>query len=435
MGNESSSQGQQYGKKITNNVAIKWIKSSKQCVFAAREGQASAVLGGKLYLFGGVLLNTGNQDSESNELLVLDVESGVWGKEKCTGDLPSQRSGATMVAVGKKLYLFGGLSQFTGWMDDFYSYDVETKVWTQITAKDGPSPRDKLSAAVFESKIYFFGGFGPAGEDEVSAEDVLPIDDDGDDEYEDIDELQEVRNFQDAANFTWSDQLFIFDTVTEKWELKIPENVEKLPSARAAHTVTPIVGFGGQKSLFVFGGKDSKSRQNDLWRYSVEKNTWECCHTFGRQPQPRSFHAATAVGKRLIIHGGRGISDQHLSDFNIFDTETMQWLQPDVSCVSEAGDSITPPPEVGLHSLCSLNNAVVLYGGTSNLDPATGTCTQFYNDVYLLKFKDVLTGQATSEEEKENNKEQEQNVPSFLNLKQVNPTDSKPEVTSPSKTF
>jgi len=40
----------------------------------------------------------------------------------------------------------------------------------------------------------------------------------------------------------------------------------------------------------------------------------------GCQPEPRSFHTVTAVGDRVVVMGGRGLSDQHFKDFHIFDT-------------------------------------------------------------------------------------------------------------------
>ena len=40
----------------------------------------------------------------------------------------------------------------------------------------------------------------------------------------------------------------------------------------------------------------------------------------GEWPAPRSFHTATAVGKRMVVMGGRGQDNNHLADFHIFDT-------------------------------------------------------------------------------------------------------------------
>ena len=54
---------------------------------------------------------------------------------------------------------------------------------------------------------------------------------------------------------------------------------------------------------------------------------WKTMDISGRQPEPRSFHTATTVGKRVVVLGGRGITNQHFGDVNIFDVgECGSWL-------------------------------------------------------------------------------------------------------------
>merc|ERR550539_1739155 len=97
------------------------------------------------------------------------------------------------------------------------------------------------------------------------------------------------------------------------------------------------------------------------------------------------------VGHRLVVHGGRGIANQHFDDINIFDMKSNQWLQPAVLPESET------PPAIGLHSMVVVNDSVLIFGGTSTLDPATGTCTQFFTDVFTLSSELVLKGEAVLE--------------------------------------
>ncbi len=40
----------------------------------------------------------------------------------------------------------------------------------------------------------------------------------------------------------------------------------------------------------------------------------------GRRPEPRSFHAATVVGNRMVILGGRGRENQHFDAIHVFDS-------------------------------------------------------------------------------------------------------------------
>jgi hypothetical protein len=48
---------------------------------------------------------------------------------------------------------------------------------------------------------------------------------------------------------------------------------------------------------------------------------WETSVQYkGERPARRSFHTATAVGKRVVVLGGRSTEDKHFQDFHIFDT-------------------------------------------------------------------------------------------------------------------
>ena len=55
------------------------------------------------------------------------ADSNSWSQSESKGDIPEPRSGATIAAVGTKLYLFGGLSRETGWFDELYMFDTGNK--------------------------------------------------------------------------------------------------------------------------------------------------------------------------------------------------------------------------------------------------------------------------------------------------------------------
>ena len=56
---------------------------------------------------------------------MLLVDEKKWSAISVSGDeKPLSRSAATMVSVDKKLYLFGGLNQSVGWLDDFFVFNT-----------------------------------------------------------------------------------------------------------------------------------------------------------------------------------------------------------------------------------------------------------------------------------------------------------------------
>ena len=51
-----------------------------------------------------------------------------------------------------------------------------------------------------------------------------------------------------------------------------------------------------------------------------ESRRWVAGPIVKRELEPRSFHAACAVGRKLVIVGGRGLENQHFADVHVFDT-------------------------------------------------------------------------------------------------------------------
>ena len=65
-----------------------------------------------------------NNAFEANTSLLSSPDSQSLSKIVTGGELPSARSSAAMAAVGKKLYVFGGLSRDSGWFNDLYTLDT-----------------------------------------------------------------------------------------------------------------------------------------------------------------------------------------------------------------------------------------------------------------------------------------------------------------------
>jgi len=63
--------------------------------------------------------NLMNDDFKMNAVVLETFE-----KVNSSGSIPRPRSAATLAAVGSKLYLFGGLSNNVGWLNDFHVFDT-----------------------------------------------------------------------------------------------------------------------------------------------------------------------------------------------------------------------------------------------------------------------------------------------------------------------
>jgi len=119
--------------KIWNNIPK---TSQKGTPPPSRTNHASASVGKNMYIFGGNNNNEAGQYQVLDDLTMLDTLTMTWSRPKTTGAIPCARSGHTLTAIGKKLYLFGGgvWNEREGWVhkfNDLYVLDTETLNWTK----------------------------------------------------------------------------------------------------------------------------------------------------------------------------------------------------------------------------------------------------------------------------------------------------------------
>lgn len=366
---------------VENDLRVGWRRAGAgDGTIGARDGHcAVTAAGGKVFVFGGVVENSALGPSESNDLFLFCPETESWNVVEATGDIPPPRSSAAMAAVGCNLFLFGGLSQGTGWMNSVFMFDTERNTWKELNVSGTcPSPRDKMTATAVGCRIYVFGGFGPVSASEEG--------NDSDEEEEGTEEGSEedatdaagdLEDAQKAAEFGWFDDLFVLDTVTLSWSHPMQLN-KSGPTRRAAHSTCAV-----SDKLVIFGGKDPTARRNDLHVFNIESRKWITdLPLTGIPPAPRSFHAACAVGHRIVIFGGRGIDNEHFNDIHVLDTETWQWMKPAVD-----GE---PPTPRGLSTATVVGDQVLVFGGSSDFASDTMQCLTYFAETYILKVDDLL---------------------------------------------
>lgn len=129
----------------------------------SRTNHASASVGKNMYIFGGNNNNEAGQYQVLDDLSMLDTHTMTWSRPKTTGAIPCARSGHTLTAIGKKLYLFGGgvWNEREGWVhkfNDLYVLDTETLQWTK------PECQGKIDTSTFPISfaigrfMFIFGG-------------------------------------------------------------------------------------------------------------------------------------------------------------------------------------------------------------------------------------------------------------------------------------
>ncbi|MDP2435288.1 MAG: kelch repeat-containing protein [archaeon] len=282
---------------------------------------ASALVGEKLYVFGGLR----GDGQVSNDLYIFDTVHSAWAIEKeakseksdqvahqssvssptwlpavsssssssssssfsSSSSLkqlkPSPRRGHTATVVGAKIYYFGGVTTESLVLDELWSFDTETHAWAREAALCGqpPSPRTYHAAVTAGKHIYVYGGT------------------DGECVFGD---------------------LFRFEPPTNTWQqIFIPLPPSKRPGV-FGHSLTLI----GQW-LLIFGGHDDQQHSSDLEIICLETGNWQPVPVTGSTPSPRAHHQSIFLDNRLLIFGGAN-ADTCYADVNQLDLSCYSWL-------------------------------------------------------------------------------------------------------------
>jgi len=177
---------------------------------------------------------------------------------------PSPRSGHGLAASGDgKVIMFGGIDGTGSFMNDTWIFDISQNIWSSTPTSTAPSRRQEFAMAsdTTTKKVLLFGG---AGEGVGLLED------------------------------TW-----VYDIDSASWVKHAPLSN---PSKRSGAAMT----FNcADNKFYLFGGNASGTRQNDLWRYDLENDTWGLVNQ-GAVPPARENAGMCFDTRysRLVLWGG-----------------------------------------------------------------------------------------------------------------------------------
>ncbi|GFS24429.1 kelch domain-containing protein 3 [Elysia marginata] len=132
----------------------------------ARDGHSACIINDRMYIFAGYEEFT---DRFSNDVSYLDLRSFEWVPVRVLGKPARWRDFHTATAIGSTMYVFGGRcdvggDQFTNneiYCNRIMSLDTSTNTWTRLTSTTPNAPGGRRSHSAFEYKglIYIFGGY------------------------------------------------------------------------------------------------------------------------------------------------------------------------------------------------------------------------------------------------------------------------------------
>jgi serine/threonine protein kinase/N-acetylneuraminic acid mutarotase len=281
-----------------------------------RQYHTAVAVGKKIYIFGG----NDRKSNYFNELYSFDTETRVWEKKvpNQRGCKPPVLSRHTAAAHGKKIYFFGGQNLENPFLNDTYSVDVETLSWQRLnTTGNIPSIRVSHTSSVVGNKMYVIGGY-----------------------------FFKSITHQNAYN-----DVFCLDLATNVWTMIEPTGA--VPPARFGHWAVVL-----DKKIYIFGGKtvDHKA-MNDMFVFDTETNTWtQQITAVGFVPIARSEASAALLPgtKTIVMSGGISINTLAFQDVFYFNTETCEW---------QVAWFDVPLEPVHAHTLSIIDDTMYVFGG------------------------------------------------------------------------
>lgn len=103
-----------------------------------------------MYIFGGWT------KKPENDLHCFNLITHSWSEIPGKGDIPSPRSRFGMTLYGDQFYVFGGWDGNV-FLDDLFSFQIETSVWTKIP-NNFPRKIGQQLVCTWEDIMFVFGG-------------------------------------------------------------------------------------------------------------------------------------------------------------------------------------------------------------------------------------------------------------------------------------
>lgn len=282
-----------------------------------RQGGASAVVNGKIYVVGGCI--TDCHVDITGLLLTYDPGSDIpggdpWSTLAPMPPMPTVRAGHVAAALDGKLFVVGGSSTWPyPHLQTIEVYDPDSNQWEDTTLKaDMPTGRENASAAVIDGKLYVVGGM-----------------------------VRPTSNTHDVTGV-----LEVYDPVANTWSTLAP-----MPTPRHGAAMGVIGG-----KLHVVGGWTTLTFLATHEVYDPNTDSWS---TLEPMPAARGYPMAGVIDDKLYVAGGVGS----------IVLDTLEVFSPTVN--------LPPVADGGLDQSVRAGDSVVL-DGSASFDDNTATADLIY---------------------------------------------------------
>ena len=118
-----------------------------------RHGHVSALVDGKVYVWGGY--TEGTEDATYH----FDPLSESWSQSDCIGPTPRGLDSAACASAGHHLYVYGGCDKQSRLYSSLHQLDLRTNTWKTISSDhDGPRRKQGCRMLALSSHLLLIGG-------------------------------------------------------------------------------------------------------------------------------------------------------------------------------------------------------------------------------------------------------------------------------------
>ena len=207
-----------------------------------RDDFVTAVVDGRIWILGGM---TGDRGNRLTSIEVFDPATETWTTSKV--EVPVGLASFEGVAVGRKIYVFGGLTVGSRASDFAAVLDTSTGRWKRLPAL--PHARYAHTVTLHDGRVYVVGGEAVSG--------AVP-------------------------------EVDVFDLATQRWS-----QGAALPQARGSHDTVAVPG-----GLYVLGGWLDGGPTDLVQRYDPRRDTWSEGPAL---PEPISRGGAAVVDDQVWV--------------------------------------------------------------------------------------------------------------------------------------
>lgn len=248
-------------------------------------------INGKIYTGFGI---TSLPDNFTGDLREYDPVSDSW-TDKEAG---SARFGAASAVLNGKLYVFGGATDGSSHLTTNEVYDPATDSWTDLKLLN-TAARESTACAGPDGRIYLFGGLNTSS-DLNTAEAYDPVAD----TWEAFLGLPEQRRQARAVLF--EGRIHLFGGTNTNTTLARHDVYDPVANSYSSRQDLPVPLTNGAATvlngrLYYLGGWNPPNRSRLIYEYNPQTDTWR---TVGSLAQAVYSTAAVTIGSRIYLPGG-----------------------------------------------------------------------------------------------------------------------------------